>query len=158
MLRESGRVVALENGYAVVLGQRTGACGSCGARKSCGIGTAAQAVHAGSEVRIRARNPIHAPVGTEVLMEISEGMMLKASAVVYLLPVVILMLTGAFVRWWLLAEGVASDTAEGLAALAALVSLVFSLWLIRWYDGHVARQDRHAPVIIRIMGGGFPNE
>ena len=71
-----------ENGQAEVLRIRESACsGDC--HRCAGCGTARQALI------VRADNPIHAPEGAVVTIRTDSGEILKAAAVVYLLPVLL---------------------------------------------------------------------
>jgi sigma-E factor negative regulatory protein RseC len=146
MLREEGRVVEREAHHAVVESQRKRACGTCHGESSCstlsgGLGQ--------SSVRIRAHNPLGAEIGDWVTVEISEQQFLRASFLVYGLPLMALFAVGALVRAILLAMGM-GQAAEGLAALAGLAALGITLFLIGRIPPRMTPGDPSQPVITHI--------
>ena len=87
MMREEGTVIALEGDLAVVLGQRKKSCGNCAGESSC----TTLSVGAGKrENQFRAVNRAGAKVGERVVLEISEKVFLKASGMLYGLPLLAL--------------------------------------------------------------------
>jgi len=129
MLREQGFVVGLDGKYALVSSYRQSACGSCHAQASCSTLSAGLG---NRENRIRALNPIGAEVGEQVVLEISEKSFLRASFLVYGMPVAALIGVGSLVRALMLNMDMAVAAAEGGGAIAGLLALVFSfVWLNR---------------------------
>lgn len=159
MLREQGFVVERQGAYALVSSHRQSACGSCHAQASCST----LSVGGGRrENRIRALNPIDAQVGEQVILEISEKGFLRASFLVYALPVLALIGAGVLARWLLLALEVSARAAEGGAAVAGLAGLVLSfVWLNR-QNARLGGDPGVQPVIASLVwsprpgGGGGP--
>ncbi|MBF0184247.1 MAG: SoxR reducing system RseC family protein [Magnetococcales bacterium] len=146
MLREEGVVVAVEGEYAIVANQRRGGCGGCHAEASCG------AMSGGlgrQSIGIRARNLVHADVGERVVLEIAEGELAKASFLVYGMPVLALVLVGVVARSLAQSLGVADS--ESVGALAGLLALVGCFYGLYRYNKHIENDDRHQPVISRIL-------
>ncbi|WP_130471777.1 SoxR reducing system RseC family protein [Candidatus Magnetaquicoccus inordinatus] len=146
MLREEGVVVAVEGEYAIVANQRRGGCGGCHAEASCG------ALSAGSgrqSVGIRARNPLHAEVGERVVLEIAEGAMLRASFLVYGLPILALVLVGVVARSLARAWGIGDS--ESVGALAGLLALAGTFYGLYLYNQRIENDERHQPVIARVL-------
>ncbi|MBF0401461.1 MAG: SoxR reducing system RseC family protein [Magnetococcales bacterium] len=146
MLREEGVVVAVEGDYALVVSQRKSGCGSCQGEASCstlsgGLGNKA--------ARIRARNPLHAEVGERVVLEMTEAHLLRASFLVYGLPVIALVLGGLLSRSLALSLGVGDSESAG--ALGGLLALVASFYGLYRYNQHLRDDDTKNPVIARVI-------
>lgn len=151
MMREEVLVVAIENEkYAMVSSQRKSACGSCHAEASCGVlsgGTTKR------DTQIRAMNPIGAQVGQRVELEISEEQFLKASFLVYLLPVLSLIFVGLFGRYVAERLGFAPDAAEGIGGLAGVLALGVTFFGLSKLNDSIEGDDTRRPVIRRILSG-----
>lgn len=127
MITETATVVeADDKGYALVATQRTGACGSCGANKVCGTAVL-DGVIGRKIARLRVRNPVAARPGQTVEIGIDDAALVKSSALMYLLPLVLL-LGGAAAGQWLSGEA-------GAIIGAALGLLVGFGGLRRWLRG-----------------------
>ncbi|MBF0369606.1 MAG: SoxR reducing system RseC family protein [Magnetococcales bacterium] len=148
MLREEGRVVALDGDFALVSSHRQSACGSCQAKSSCatlsgGLGQ--------RENQIRAHNRAGAEVGERVVLEVSEGLFLKASFLIYAMPVLGLVFGGALARSLALSMGIVGDNAELVGALSGLATFVASFIWLRGYNRRLEGDDSIRPVITRVL-------
>ena len=76
----------VRTGRALVETVRSGSCDQCGARHACG------AVGGGREARVWATDPLGVRPGERVVIGIPEGSVLRASLLVYLVPVAALVL------------------------------------------------------------------
>jgi sigma-E factor negative regulatory protein RseC len=114
MIEESGRVVRIEGEYAWVQTERRSSCGSCSARKGCGTGALAGLF--GARVHeVEVHNPVGAQPGDDVVVGISESLLVRGSAMLYLLP--LLTLVGGA----LLAEGLAAQLELASSDLPAIL-------------------------------------
>ncbi|MBF0284723.1 MAG: SoxR reducing system RseC family protein [Magnetococcales bacterium] len=151
MLREEGRVTALDGEFAEVATTRKNACGGCSAQGSCSAlsGNLGQ-----RETRVRARNLAGARVGERVVLELSAAQFHKMSFIVYMAPVIAFFICGAGVRWlWLTAWPQAIQGAELAGALAGLVSLAFSFLFMRGYNRRLEQRGGVMPVIAEAISG-----
>ncbi|MBF0161654.1 MAG: SoxR reducing system RseC family protein [Magnetococcales bacterium] len=146
MLHEEGVVMALDGAYAVVANQRKGSCGGCHGEASCGTLSGGLGK---KTVGIRARNPLQAAVGERVVLEISEGHLLKASFLVYGLPILAMMVVGILGRSLATTLGVGDSESAG--ALAGLAALLLSFWGLHRYNHHIRNDASQQPVIARIL-------
>jgi sigma-E factor negative regulatory protein RseC len=146
MLREEGVVVALEGVFAIVANQRRGGCGGCHAEASCG---ALSGGMGRQSVGIRARNPLQAEVGERVVLEISDGQLARASFLVYAMPILVLVGVGVVARSLGQQWGVADS--ESFGGLAGLLAMVGSFYGLYRYNQHIQNDERHQPVIARII-------
>ncbi|MEO5348098.1 MAG: SoxR reducing system RseC family protein [Magnetococcus sp. YQC-3] len=146
MLREEGVVVAVEGEYALVANQRRGGCGGCHAEASCGSFSGGMGK---KTVGIRARNPLQAEVGERVVLEITEGHLLRASFLVYGVPIIALVVVGMLGRSLSLALGVGDS--ESIGALSGLTALVLSFYGLHRYNQHIQDDASQQPVIARVL-------
>lgn len=89
MLRETGRVVAVENNFVWVETIPSSMCGKCAARQGCGQGIVSRA--SGRRGLVRALETREVParscrIDDEVEIELPEAAVLKGSLLVYLAP------------------------------------------------------------------------
>jgi sigma-E factor negative regulatory protein RseC len=150
VLREEVLVVAVEGDYATVSSQKKSACGSCHAEASCSVLSGGGGKH---DTQIRAMNPIGALVGQRVELEISERQFLKASFLVYVLPIISLIFFGIFGSFLAEQMGVAPDSAEGIGGLLGVIALVLTFWGLSKLNDLIEGDDRQRPVIRRVLTG-----
>lgn len=77
-----GRVIALKDNQAVIELERNSACAKCGV---CHMGLS-------KTMQLEVENSIGADVGKRVLIKMDKGAVLRAGAIVYLLPLLALLL------------------------------------------------------------------
>lgn len=126
--------------------ERRSSCGTCSARKGCGTGALA-GLFGASRHEVEVHNPIGARPGEEVIIGISESLLVRGSASVYLVPLLTLV-AGA-----LLAEGLAPQLgwvgSDGPAILGGLAGLAAGfLWLHR-RNRRWSGERAHMAVILR---------
>ncbi|MGQ9632059.1 MAG: SoxR reducing system RseC family protein [bacterium] len=141
---EVGRVVEVRGDLARVEFNRRGACGNCSICTPL-IGDM-------SKVAALASNPIGARVGDSVEVELTQGNIVAAAFIVYILPLIALFFGFGFGKWW--AErvwGMASGQNAGLLLAAALFALAFfGIWLL---NKRYASSKRYTIEIKRVVGG-----
>ena len=129
----TGRVVAEKDGQIEVCFERPEACAKCGA---CGGGK-----HI-SQVKI----PGSAPVGSMVAVDMPEGQVLKASAVAYVIPL-LLLLAG-------IALGMLLFTNEGMWALMGLVFMGVAGIVLKKMDRGLKQKKEWQPEIVAVYEEG----
>lgn len=145
--QETGSVVGLDGGgRAQVKILRVDACDACEAKGAChALGGGAKSLVVDVE------NTLGAEVGDLVVLGMPEVSVVKASTAVYLVPAVGL-IGGAFAGWRF--GGMEGD---GVALLGALAGLLLGFGLARLWSGHLARDPRYVPTLVRVVdrtGGG----
>jgi len=139
-MRERGVVIRMVSpAVAEVSFPAAEGCAGCGICRQDGAGRAT----------LEAENGADAQVGDTVEVEITAGGVLRASAIVYLLPIVAL-LAGYGVG--LLLAPVApslSDETAGITGSAVLFAV--SLLLLRWYDRREGRRRPIRATVTRIL-------
>ncbi|MEO5363968.1 MAG: SoxR reducing system RseC family protein [Magnetococcus sp. DMHC-8] len=145
MLREEGVILEREGEFALVANQRRGGCGGCQSGASCGVFSAGS----GKTTGIRARNPLEAEVGDRVVLEISERQLLRASFLVYAVPIMAMVLVGTLGRSLAMTLGVGDSESAG--ALAGLAALVLSFYGLYRYNLRIRDDASQQPVITRVI-------
>ncbi len=146
MIEESGRVVAVEGDQAWVRTIQVSTCQSCAARKGCGQGLM-NTLGAGRGTEVRVTNVLDVSVGDDVVLGVPEDALLRASALMYLVP--LLMMIGAAVatRQWI-------TVVDGWIALAGLAGLLLGFVLVgQVWVPHVREADFQPRLLRRLVPG-----
>lgn len=115
MIEEAGTVVEVRDGRARVRTRRSEGCGQCSARGACA------SLGGGRDANVWVEDPIGTRPGERVIIAVPEGTVVRASILVYLVPVLALV-AGALVghavgpRW-----GLSPDLGAATAGLGAMV-------------------------------------
>jgi len=117
MLQEKGTVIATDGNRAKVAIVRSDACGSCPSKGVCSTGS-------GNLNVLEVRNPVAAGPGEKVIIDLQPGTLVKATALVYLLPAGA-MVAGATAGW--LKAG--TDLGAMLGSVAGLAAATLFLFL-----------------------------
>lgn len=142
-MRESATVVALEPDCVWVETRRQGSCQACSANKGCGQGLMSRLLP-GREHYVRALTGAvdreNLAIGDIVEIDVPDEVILQASAVVYLVPLLSL-IAGMLVGAWL----VPGDPG---AIAGGILGLLFGAALVRWHAHHVRNDSRVQPHIV----------
>jgi len=144
-MQETGIVEGLkENGFALVRATGGEQCESCKCQGAC------HALGGGTERKITAVNRAGATVGDQVIMSIGSGSFLKASLILYLLPVLALVVGSVLgqkysVQIW------SSGNPEVVSVLTGLFCLVVSFVVIHLISGRLSQSQKYYPVIEEIL-------
>ena len=144
MIVEMGEVVDSRDGFAVVLVKRSSACEGCGAKGAC------HAFGGGRDARVSVENDVGAKTGDLVEIGIEEASLVKASFLVYIVPIIALLLGAATGQHFSEQIGISE---EGAAAFCGLLALIGSLVIIRLFDPIFKKRRSMRPRIIRICEG-----
>lgn len=140
-MKEYGVVLSLENGNAVIGLKRNSACSSCGA---CELGSN----HAQMEITLE--NTVDAKPGDTVEIQLPASQFLKASAILYLLPLVALIL-GIVLGYY---AGVSLDlNADMIGAVTGILFTILSYVSIRRLEPRFRKNVDLSPTIISIYRG-----
>jgi len=140
MITEIGTVQEIKKIYAIIKVQKSSACAQCSSRETCDI--------ADKDAKIEVLNDLGAKKGDLVELSMPEGTLLKASFLVYLLPVIAL-LAGAFTGKALADATGINQTFASLAVGFLLIGIVFYI-LIRRHRSE-EYQKRFRPRMTRIL-------
>ena len=128
-----------DDGTAMVIHVRESACsGDCHKCSGCGA--------AKETILLKARNPIGAARGDVVILESATGPVLKAAAVMYMVPM-LLFFVGYFV----------GDTLWQRGALTGSLAFVAAIVLAVLYDRKIGKNDKTSYTITRFVERSFLN-
>ncbi len=147
MLLETGRVVAVEQGFVWVETLRRSTCGSCAARAGCGQrllnrqgGGGRGLVRALSGEALQATD---CGIDDRVEIALPEAVVLRGSMVVYATPVASMLVAVGLVTAF------AGGAGDGMTVGAALAGLAVGLGLVRWHAFAHRDDPRMQPVLQR---------
>ncbi len=136
MIEETGRVVEVQEGRARIETRRSAGCGQCSARGACA------SLGGGRDATVWVEDPIGTHPGESVIIAVPEGTVVRASFLVYLVPVLALVagavLGQALSRRW----GLSPDLG---AAAVGIGAMVLAFLLARHLGGTTAQ----GPKIVR---------
>ena len=124
MIEELAVVVKIENYQVWVEGGQNSACGGCLQKASCTTNALGSVLKKKS---VRVDSDIELKTSDQVTVAIDEAVLLQASLLLYLLPLIALFI-GAGVADWLLADNI--RYADLWIAASALSGFLLCLWLI----------------------------
>ena len=144
MLEEAGSIVALDGNKAWVQTIRKSACSSCEAKSGCGQGVLAS-ISDGKANQVLVDNTLNLNVGDEVLLGIPEDLLVRASFMVYFLPLIMMICAASATEKWLL-------MGDGWVALAGLLGLIVGFIMVNIYSRLYSGDQRFCPKMIRFIG------
>lgn len=132
MLGTRAIVVHLQGKEALVETRGSGGCGHCDSGQGCGSGKLSQ-LFCSKPRQFKVQNDANASVGDEVQITLPEGVLLRSSVLIYVLPLCLLLGGGMLGVYW------ASDVAsrDGYAAMGSLSGLVSGFFLAKWLARHL---------------------
>jgi sigma-E factor negative regulatory protein RseC len=143
MIEELAVVVKIENHRVWVESRQNSACGGCQQKASCTTNALGSVLKKKS---VPVDSDIQLKTGDEVMVAIDESLLLRASILLYLVPLIALF-TGAGIADWLLADN--ALYADIWITVSALVSFLFSLWLINKAQNLLILSYYAPPVVVR---------
>ncbi len=148
MIEESGKVIAVTADGVLVETVRQSACNSCRAAKGCGQKLLAS-VGQGQRFEVLADNPrnLILQAGDQVVLGLAEGAFLKASALAYLLPLVVMIVAAVVAEL--------SGQPEAVVAVAGLLGLALGFGCLKWLVVPGGDQCQFNPEILRTERSGI---
>ncbi|NVK40463.1 MAG: SoxR reducing system RseC family protein [Oceanospirillaceae bacterium] len=144
MLEETGRVVAVDDQVVWISSSRTSSCMSCSASKGCGQKALAEYASRKSEdLRVENLAGVDVRVGDQVIIGIREGSFLKASLLLYTLPLLLLFVGGYL--------GTLQGDSELPAILGSAVGLAVGLLVARILGQRLGRDCQYQPILLKVI-------
>jgi len=140
-MEEEGIVVSVSDGNANVRMIEGEGCQACSAAGTCKAGAGGR--------ELEAVNRAGAKPGQHVVIDIESGAFLKASFIVYMVPVIFLFL-GAYLGDVVSRAVPGVMEAENWQAIGGVLLLVLSIFGIRLYDRKVKSTKGLRPVVVKI--------
>jgi len=144
MLDTRAIIIRIEGAEAIVEARQGGGCGQCDSVNGCAGGKVSK-LFCAQPRQFRVRNDISARIGEEVQVSVADGVLLRSAAIMYMLPLTLLLAGGGLGSYW--ARDAASR--DGYAAVGALLGLVAGFALARYATLHHSALSAAQPVIAR---------
>ncbi len=141
MIEEEGIVAEVHDGIAKVSILTKSACEQCAASGIC---------HPGDTELMEAANPLGAVKGQKVKVVLAPQIYLKASIILYGVPMAAL-IGGAIVAKNIAMRAGAASNSDLWAFIAGTACLLVSFILIRAYNKKVEKTRQYKPVIVEIL-------
>lgn len=140
MIEQQAKVKLVEGNRITVESLQTSACEQCAQKASCGSSLYASLLPR-RQMQLTTSIALHE--GDTVVIGISEAGLLRASMLLYLVPLIMMLIVVS------LYDASTSVTNETVAALLALASLAASLYLIHRVQAYFIHFFMAAPTILR---------
>ena len=142
MPKEEGTVIEIVPEGALVRIKKTDACHGCPSAGLCHMGSS-------GERQVLARNPCGARKGERVEIEIKDGLLLKASFIIYMLPLFGLLIGALFGRWIISIFALPFNENTG-AVLGGLTCLLVVFILIKMITRRSCYMEKYQPTITKV--------
>jgi sigma-E factor negative regulatory protein RseC len=142
MATEQGIVIRTDTETAWVKTQKTKACEGCSSKGACSV------MGGGEEMEVEAINAAGGKVGDRVVLSFETASLLKATFLVYIIPVICLLI-GA-----LIGQKLALILTLNESMSAAIGSLLFgslAILFVKIKGNRMAQQEEYRPKVIRIL-------
>ena len=151
MLKESGRIVAIDTDGVWVETTNKSVCGSCAAEKGCGQSLLARWAngHGYLKVLFDGRDPTTVHINDEVDIGIPEDVVVTSSLVIYVIPLV-LMLVGAVI-------GDKFFSGEITTVIGAIVGFSLGSVFVFIFSRATRHNRRIQPVLLDIINNCQPH-
>jgi sigma-E factor negative regulatory protein RseC len=142
MIEEEGIVAEIEGTIAKVAISKKSACEQCAASGVC---------HPGDQEYLEAANPLGAVKGQKVKVVVAPQIYLKASIILYGIPMATL-IAGAIIAKNIALRYVGDARSDLWAFIGGVVCMSISFVFIRSYNKKVEKTQKYKPVIVEILG------
>jgi sigma-E factor negative regulatory protein RseC len=142
VIEEEGIVVEVTGDIAKVSIMAKSACEKCSASGVC---------HPGEQEYMEASNPLGAKKGQKVKVVLAPQVYLKASIILYGIPMTVFVASAILGKNLGLRYGTEADS-DLWAFIAGMASMVVSFLVIRMYNKKVEKTPQYKPMIIEILG------
>ncbi|NVK21079.1 MAG: SoxR reducing system RseC family protein [Kangiellaceae bacterium] len=150
MIKEIGQIVSIDNpelggdATAWVQTQSKTSCSSCQVSSGCGTGIVSKAF--GQKVFLTPlKNVLNANINDQVEVGIPEDLVVKASFMVYLLPLICMIICLAVGHF------LSPTSAEWVSIISAAMGLCMGFFFVHLYGRKIAQNRQAQPVLLRIV-------
>lgn len=119
MLETRAIVIHVHGSEALVEASGEGGCGHCSSQNGCGSSKLTQ-LFCSKPRQFKVQNEANAGVGEEVQISLQDGVLLRSSILIYVLPLVLLLGGGMLGSLW---SGDAASR-DGMAAIGSMLGLI----------------------------------
>jgi sigma-E factor negative regulatory protein RseC len=145
MLEEQARVIDADETRVWVETESRSGCSSCSSR-NCTTSVVAS-LFGVKRNRFTLNNTIQAKQGDQVVIGIPGQMIVRASVIAYLVPLI------SMLAMTLLSSSIGMS--EGAQSLFAVAGLLLGLVVVRWRTKEGASRQSHGPRLLRVVDNGY---
>jgi len=146
MIEETATVVSCVDNQAKLEVQRQSTCSSCNAKSGCG--TAVFSKTLGKKVsQVTVENTLNLQIGDRVVVGLQESALLTGSAIIYLLPLIMLLAFAILGQW--LSKQFFDNTTELMIVVFAGAGFILAMKMVNRFSQKIKNDDRFQPVLIR---------
>lgn len=129
MIQERGVITQVQEGAIQVSTKVANTCGSCQQNQHCGTGLLAKWLAPKPEdLRLECQESV--AVGQEVVLGVEEGILLKAAALIYMVPLLVLVIAAALMSY---VSGYLNLQSEWLVIAVSFAAMASTFASIRWF-------------------------
>lgn len=143
MIEEEGIVIQTFDDKAKVKTIRSSVCEGCASASFCHP-------EKGTEMIMEVVNNIHAKVGERVKIGLKPGVYLKASFLVYMVPIIVFII-GAIIGKELAVYVSYSKDSDLFAIISGVILLIPTFIAMRLYNRKIEKDRSYQPVILEVM-------
>ena len=143
MATEQGLVIRVDSTGTWVQTGKSEACESCSSKGAC------HTLGGGKAAEVPVLNPIGAEIGDRIVLKMDSSRLLKATFLVYMFPILMLILGAGGGEWIARSAGLNSPAAPALLGFGGLAA---GLLIMRILANRLARKDEYRPRIVKILG------
>lgn len=140
-MKEIGQVISAEDGFASVQFERSSACKECGA---CMMSQSQK------EMVLNTENTLNAGVGDWVQVDIESPMLIKASLITYIFPLLML-IAGLVLGYFINQAAHIFDNSEIAACILGLLFVVAAYYSIRLLEPKFRKNRGFAPKMVALV-------
>ncbi len=143
MIKEQATVTGIEGSWALIQMQRASVCSHCELNSGCGMGAIGRLLGRRSKP-VMIANEHQLKAGDEITLGLPEGAFLKASLLIYGLPLLALMVGGLLASWII---GESELFVFGFALVGFIAGLHISAKI-----AHNQSSDQFSPKVLEVRG------
>ena len=143
MATEQGLVIRVDSSGTWVKTGKSAACENCSSKDAC------HTLGGGKEAEVSVLNPIGAGIGDRIVLKMDTSRLLKATFLVYMFPILMLILGAGAGEWIARSAGFDSPAAPALLGFGGLAA---GLLIMRVLANRLTRKDEYRPRIVKILG------
>jgi len=140
---EQGLVIRVDSTGTWVTTGKSEACESCSSKGAC------HTLGGGKAVEVLVLNPIGAGIGDRIVLKMDTSRLLKATFLVYMFPILMLILGAGAGEWIARSSGL---DATAYPALLGFGGLAAGLLIMKVLANRLAQKDEYRPRIVKILG------
>lgn len=145
MMEEQGIVVQATGASALIKTRQSSACESCASKKSCSSGQGAA-----DEAFIEADNFVGAKVGDTVIFTIGTGSVLKAGALLYLVPILSFIAGVVIGQSGIVASILPGQNPDLLSGVLGAAFLALAFAGLKVYSAFLDKRKSFRPKVLRV--------